>query len=290
MFFFALIPIGVSLGVGAGIVSFFTPDAEKYIPPPSPSPISPYKIFLMCMIGVGALSVLSLEIFRFCISLPLLTGSKNKPVKEKCINFRLSATLLELCRSKEADNALNLINLNPNIIDPNLFDGRGTTSLMHACSDKSMSYVVLRLLQIKANPNLLNGDDHTALVLACTNSVAKSVDYLLAAQADVNLAPDGFLPLVKACENNMNSTVLKLIKAGSDYAPCSSSDIMVEKALSFNYPRHSTRFEFSLNDTHLLNLSNYARVKTLFLVRQCYAPLRAMPPELMHYVLVYLFT
>lgn len=283
MFFFALIPVGISFGIGASIMSFFTSDTEKYILPPPPPPS---KIIWMYMIGVG---VLSLGVFGFCISLPLLTWNENKPVKKKCINFRLSAALLELCRSKKANNILALINSNLDIIDPNYFDGYGTTSLMHACSDKSMSYVALRLLQIKANPNLLNGDDHTALVIACMNSAAKSVDYLLEAQADVNLAPEGFLPLVKACENGMNSTVLKLIKAGSDYAPCNSSEITVEKALSFNYPQHPQRFTFEFSNVHLLNSSNYARVKTLFLVRQRYAPLRAMPPELMHCILVYLF-
>jgi len=60
------------------------------------------------------------------------------------------------------------------------------------------------------------------------------------------------------------------------FASLKIKDIEVQKALSFNFPEYPIRFDFTLNDTYLLNSKNYDKVQEILLL------LRQTPGNMFH--------
>jgi len=98
--------------------------------------------------------------------------------------------------------------------------GRGRTALMRACSSCSTE-CASRLLDLKAQPDLVDKEGQTALIYACNLQNASAtnnrlVSLLLAAEADPDLAHTGtgVTPLMFAAGNGHVLVVAELIQAG----------------------------------------------------------------------------
>ena len=176
-------------------------------------------------------------------------------------------------------------------INLNHQDEQGCTVLMYACMYEFSSYIALYLLSKDIDVNLQDEQGNTALVYACQSGSNNLPLYLLKANANANLySMENNSPLALACHHNMSDVVLQLVKCGSSYSRfCRSTNFDIQKILSFNFLEYPIRHKFVLSNTYQLNSLNYARVKTLFLLRQCHSSWQLLPNELMEHILQYVF-
>ena len=201
------------------------------------------------------------------------------------VNTNLFSVVTRLINAKADVNNRNVIKFTP---------------LLRACDRSEMNRDIISLLiTAKANVDAADEWGNTPLLYVCglqhnycsdtpKETLIQVAKNLLMANADVNSENfDNLSPLSLAIKSP--EMTLLLIKYNCAYERWYESNEVVQRALSFNYPQHRQRFEFSLSNTYLLNLSNYARVKTLFLLRQCHSLWQLLPIELMEHILMHFF-
>jgi len=200
--------------------------------------------------------------------------------------------LIMTCFYKLTEVALALISAGA---DLNVQDNYGNTTLTIACLTCSTE-VALALISARADLNIQNNNGNTALILACwRNNLTEMALILIAAGADLNIQNDDKnTALIYACWEGSTEVTLSLAKSdnliyNSKYAKL--NDVDVQKALSFNFPEHPNRYEFTIADIHFLNPRNFTKVKTLMLIRQrpnnC---LHILPLELMELLFMNMFS
>jgi len=209
--------------------------------------------------------------------------------------------------------------------DLNAQDGFGSTALIYACQ-YNLPEVVNALIAAGADVNIQNNIKRTPLIVACESNLPHLAVTLIAAKADLNVQiTNGNTALMLACESRFSEVALTLIAAGADiniqncygntalfyaaklqlpevvlkiaksgslnYHPAYNQFHVVQKVLSFNFSQLPHGYEFTLNDTYLLNATNFTKVKTLMLIRnQVDNCLHILPLELMELLFVNMFS
>ena len=144
--------------------------------------------------------------------------------------------------------------------DLNLRDRLERTALMFD------STVTELLVEANAKLDLRDYRGNTALTLACARGNTSLVRSLITHGANIHLCNYTKETALSLASNP--ECAIELIKADHPYEYLETTDIRLQKALSFNFPQYPFRQMFTLYDISLLNTTNYRLVLTLLFCRK----------------------
>jgi len=166
---------------------------------------------------------------------------------------------------------------------------------LYIAIDRSLPDIASQLIDAGANVDA-EFLSQSPLYQAIKKNLPNVAMRLIEAGANVNSSENlwGKTAFEIANEKQMYDVMIAMIKSNLIYLNRFDSlkidNIEVQKALSFKFPEYPLRFDFTLNDTTLLNSKNYRKVQNILLLRQTPGnALYVMPIELIELLLRQMF-